>query len=746
MTQKEKFELIKTKVKNIIPVHVLKPGIVESFTCQCPAHKDTHNSMCVSLTADKVLFHCFVCKDYKTIISTLQIEDDSIEPDETFLNIEELSRYVQLPENFLAEFGLKQLKFGVLIPYFIEGKIRYPKSHIRKHINKRKDERWVWTTKTADPLIPYGIWKLEQFSNDYLILVEGESDCWTFWYNNFNALGIPGAKNHNLLQKTHIEKFATTYILDEKDKGGETFVLGVTERLQELGYKGQIKVTTLPDVKDPSALWKKDKQNFKVLINKYLKESKEVTHSLLIPQVLQSQINAGNDNGVLETDTQNAEKFIEKYKNIIRFCNNRDEWYIWDGTRWHIDEKDIVSEFAIKVILDMYKTASTLTDKKERKRLVKWAMKSENKSRIDAMINLAKRINPDIKILSTELDSDPFLLNCKNGTLDLRNLILKKHDPKDLISKIIPVDYDINQSPDKWQDFICKVLNNNQDLKDFVQKAVGYTLTGLTNEQCLFFLYGEGHTGKSTFINTISSLMGDYTKNANFNSLTISRSESIRSDIARLSDARMVTAIESEDGQRFAESLIKALTGQDKVTARFLFEKEFEFVPKFKLWLGGNHRPRIRGGDQAIWRRIRMIPFKAIISESERIDNLKEILITEESSAILNWALIGYDEWNTKKLSPPSEVLQETEKYHKQQDLLIEWFENCCDTSDINAFTSNDELYESFTTYLNGEWEITKNSFGSKMTDKGFDVIVKRFGEKTKRVRKGIKLKENLDL
>jgi putative DNA primase/helicase len=344
-----------------------------------------------------------------------------------------------------------------------------------------------------------------------------------------------------------------------------------------------------------------------------------------------------------------------------------------------------------------------------------------------------------------EFDADDWLLNLENGVLNLRTFEFMPHNPNLKLTKSAPVTYDPNADCPKWKAFLQRIFNNNERLIRFVQRAVGYSLTGSTREQCLFFLYGTGANGKSTFLEVIRALLGDYAVTAEFSTFVADRKSSVRNDIARLHSARLVTAIEVGEGKRFAEELIKTLTGGDTVAARFLYREFFEFKPRFKVWLAANYKPEIRGTDYAIWRRIRLIPFTVTIPPEEQIPNLAEQL-KEELSGILNWALEGLRDWLANGLQPPPEVTEATEAYRAEMDIVGLFVQDACVT-DPKAVTPSKTLYEAFREWCaeNGYEPFGQTAFGRRLAAKGFSHILTYVNGRRCRCWVGIRLRSDAD-
>jgi putative DNA primase/helicase len=313
------------------------------------------------------------------------------------------------------------------------------------------------------------------------------------------------------------------------------------------------------------------------------------------------------------------------------------------------------------------------------------------------------------------------LLNVENGTLNLRTGELEKHKKEDYITRLAQVTYDPKATAPTWDRFLNEIMQENAALVEFLRRGIGYAATGSTEEQCLFILYGTGANGKSTFLNTLKALLGDYSQQTPTDSLLVKRDGAIPNDLARLKGARLVTAIEAEDGKRLAESLVKQLTGGDTITARFLRQEFFEFEPTFKIFLATNHRPVIKGTDNAIWRRIRLIPFDVTFPEDQQDRHLSKKLM-EELPGILNWVIHGCLDWREMGLDIPDKVLEATQGYREDMDVLGGFIGECCETG--VRFTSRaKELYKRYEQWCadNGERPASNKKFGQSLIERGFE-------------------------
>jgi putative DNA primase/helicase len=423
------------------------------------------------------------------------------------------------------------------------------------------------------------------------------------------------------------------------------------------------------------------------------------------------------------TDVGNAMRLVSLHGHDLRYVPEFKKWLVWDDGRWLIDEDGEIMRRAKGTAAAIYveaKSASEAGEQPMAGKLASHAGKSQALPRLKAMIELAQT-EPGISARTTELDNNNYLLGVANGVINLETGALRVPRREDLITKRALVAYDPDAQAPLFLAFLDRIMGGNQALVDFIHRAVGYSLTGITDEQCLFFLHGSGQNGKSTLLTAIKELLGDYAMQCPAESLMVKQGGgNIPNDIARLRGARMVATSETEDGRRFAETMIKQLTGQDTIAARFLFAEYFEFIPNFKIWLAANHKPVIRGDDFAIWRRIRLIPFAVTIPPEEKDGKLPEKL-RAEYPGILAWAVQGCLEWQRQGLNPPPEVLAATEEYKSEMDLIGKWIEECCITAP-HATAKASELYGNYKRWVenNGGFPLSSTKFGMKLGDRGY--------------------------
>ena len=422
----------------------------------------------------------------------------------------------------------------------------------------------------------------------------------------------------------------------------------------------------------------------------------------------------------LRADTGNAQRLVDQYGDDLIYCEATGIWYVWDGRRWAHESRSAVVRRATKAARKLFDDADKAKNEDERKALHAHAVRSNAHQRINAMVELAK-VDGRIQVTPALLDTRPMLLNVLNGTLHLETGELRGHDRTHCITKLAQVEYDQTALCPTWLTFLDRIFRSDAELIEFVQRAVGYSLTGSCEEEVLFFLYGTGANGKSTFLNTIMALLGQYACQAEFSTFTTKRNgDAPRNDLARLHGARLVCAGETSSGRKFDEALIKQVTGRDPVTCRRLYHEFFQYVPDFKLFLAANHKPMVEGTDEAIWRRICLIPFTETIPKQERDKKLGAKLLAE-LPGILNWALDGCLEWQRRGLDEPTEITKATQGYRDEMDPLAEFLEERCIIAP-EAKVKSGALHRAYAIYCEERNDDCRaqNVFGKLLAERGF--------------------------
>jgi putative DNA primase/helicase len=433
------------------------------------------------------------------------------------------------------------------------------------------------------------------------------------------------------------------------------------------------------------------------------------------------------------TDNGNARRVVERHGADLHYCHPKRSWLIWDGRRWKEDATGEAERRVKRTRDGLYSWASRKiqklgevgdgddSDRKEALaryiKILKHCLSWEGAKQVSATLQLA-RSEPGIPVLPEDLDRDPWSLNCLNGTLDLHTGQLRPHRREDLLTRLAPVEYEADATCPLWLRFLDRIMDGNQDVIEYLQRVIGYALTGDVSEQCLYFLYGGGSNGKSTFLGTIQAMLGDYAIQAVSELLMAKHNESHPTERADLFGRRFVATIETEEGKRVAESLMKQLTGGDKIKARWMHKDFFEFKPQHKIFLAANHKPVIRGRDHAIWRRIKLVPFTVTITDDEKDKALPDKL-QGELPGILAWAVRGCLDWQQRGMGEPEEVTKATHEYEAEQDDLAGFMSACCFANReyrcrVSAFL---ELYHAWS----GDKQMSQKEMSRRMRDKGYE-------------------------
>ena len=418
-------------------------------------------------------------------------------------------------------------------------------------------------------------------------------------------------------------------------------------------------------------------------------------------------------------DTGNADRFIDRYGNLYKYSYIANKFYIYDGMKWKIDDKGSIRKLIDEMIESIKDEkiihGDDVTEEEAREFFQKYYKKTRG---TQAKKNIMNELMHRRPATPDDFDRDDMLINVANGYIDLTSRELYKHDINKMFSQITNTDYTEKMQPAVWLDFLNDIFAGDQEVIRYIQKALGYSLTGSTREQIMFILFGKGRNGKSIFVEVISEILGDYSNNMQAKSLMVKKNDNVNTDIARLSKARFVTSSEPNEGFRFDEGLIKQLTGGDKVTARFLYAEEFEYTPKFKIWVSTNHKPIIRGTDDGIWRRLVLIPFDVQIPE-EKVDKDLKYKLLREAPAILNWMAEGAYMWMQEGLAMPKKLKEASKAYRNEMDVIEQFIEDECKRVDDAKVKAN-ELYELYKRWANenGNYKMSNKDFGQKMKEK----------------------------
>ncbi len=460
--------------------------------------------------------------------------------------------------------------------------------------------------------------------------------------------------------------------------------------------------------------------------------------------------NSNNDTRVLQTDMGNARRFALQHQHAIRYVAAWG-WVAWDGRRWQQDATGAAMRLARETVHQLFReaqasngTATALMRRAEEaaaahdgwgaeaaqraaadaqrtaRRGMDWAIKSQSRPRLESLLALA-RSEPELAAQPDDFDRSPWLLNVLNGTLDLRSRELRPHDPAGMITRLAPANYDPAATCPTWLAFLERVQPDSA-VRAFLQRSIGYSLTGLVSEQVFWFLYGTGANGKSVFAGVLCALLGDYGMKVRAETLMRRMNDSIPEEIAAMAGRRFALASELGEGQQLNESLIKDLTGGDRMRARYLHHNSFEYEPQAKIWMFGNHKPLVTGSDLGIWRRPRLVPFAVSIPAVERDAALLDKLLAE-LDGILVWAVEGCRQWQAEGLNTPAAVNVATAEFRSESDLIGRFLAEC--TAADDGMISAHALYLVYRAWSENEGHkpMSNTALGRKLSERGLHKV-----------------------
>lgn len=555
---------------------------------------------------------------------------------------------------------------------------------------------------------------------DVVLVTEGVKDASALHSLGFKAVGIPksdlAAKFARVFAGCHV------IVVPDRDTTGEESAKVTAARLK--GVAASVRIATLP-----GELKAKDGDGVREVLT--MKEGEAMLRQAIDDAVAwqpatKAEAKSNHDDDARlsirskegQTDIANARRLVRLHGDKLRYCHSWRKWLVWDGVRWGIDDAGRAVQLAKSVADAIWEEALHAAGADD---ALRFAAQSASERSINAMLSLAES-ETGIPIQPRDLDRDPWLLNVTNGTIELRTGKLRAHAREDLLTKISPVAFDAAADFETWDRFLARIFADDVELIGYVRRLAGYWLTGTIHEQVLPIFWGVGANGKTTFLNAVMDVLGsDHAMKAASDFLMTKRSDSHPTDKADLFSKRLVVASETEENRRLAESLVKELTGGEKVRARRMREDFWEFSPTHKLVLCTNHKPIIRGTDHAIWRRLRLVPFSVVIPDEQQDKTLPDKL-RMEASGILNWCLSGCLEWQNGGERPPKAVSVATQGYRVSQDVLRAFIDECCVTSPTAKIKAG-ELYDAYKNWCerSGEHLENQRQFGEAMTEHHFE-------------------------
>lgn len=570
---------------------------------------------------------------------------------------------------------------------------------------------WIWDLKGVR-LVPYLLPEVLSAERDRtLFVVEGEKDANRLWAESVPATTNPMGAGKWRNEYSEFLHGRAIVVISDNDDPGRRHAAQVARSLD--GVAAKVRVLELPDLPERGDV--SDWFDAGGTADELLQLAAAVPVCESSP--------ADTDEAAPDpprTDAGNGELFASLYGDRVRYDHRRRHWLVWDGHCWVEDCDGQVRRLAKLAARHRYIAAPGIDDLNARSAVAKFAIQSENRQRLDAMLAQAQS-EPPVSDPGSSWNGDPWLLGVTNGVLDLRSGLLRRGRHDDRITMRAGITFDAAASCARWMRFLDEVFRGDAELIDFIQRAVGYSLTGITSEQCMFLCYGKGANGKSVLLAVLRAIAGSYAYNAPFSLFEIHGRSAIPNDLAALVGRRLVTSSETNEGTRLNEARIKALTGCDPITARFLHGEFFTFDPLAKYWLAVNHKPTVADDSHGFWRRVQLIPFLRQFSEEEADQHLVDSLL-DELPGILAWAVEGAQEWCERGLGAPPAVRRATETYRIESDPLAAFIDQCCVEGDGLSVASS-QAYKAYKGWAYeqgmGDREMLNSTlFGTRMSAK----------------------------
>lgn len=693
----------------------------------CPAHDDRNPSLSLSNGDNGPLWFCHAGCSQDAVSAALR--EKGLFPSQSsnlvapssrsgFSTLDELAAWLA------RNAGATVSRVDLYSPDFAEIRIDNPNEKTYRPVHRSPNGTW----KVGDLPGKLPLYQADQLPINPeipVLVLEGPKCAAAARTLGFHATTSPhGAQSVRKADWTPLKDRREVVVWPDFDEPGRKYASDVRSILISLGVPRE-KIRIL----DPERFGLGTGEDIVDWIERHPGETPDLSG---IPMIKNEAPNIGVDDPH-PTDLGNCFRLVRRHGENIRYVGAWKKWLVWQGNHWEIDNAGNIERFAKDTALripeeifgETERLMQTVDDtesekiRKKIKEILGWAQKSEAENRLGAMINLAKteaKIARDPEVF----DNDPFLFGVKNGVIDLRTgqLIEPKRDQ--YITKNSGIEYRPGSEAPAWKTFLERI-QPDPDVRSFLKRWCGYCLTGDTSEQCFAIFYGTGRNGKTTLVDTVMHILGTWARQADFQTFAVKDHDSISNDLARLAGCRLVSASEGADGVRLDEAEVKKLTGGDRITARFLHAEFFEYTPSFKIVLSTNHKPQIRGTDEGIWSRIRLVPFGITIPENERDPNLKKKLFVE-APGILNWMIDGCREWQQIGLGTPEAIKVATGEYRESSDLIGRWISERTVVTPKAEGTIKD-LYQDFCSWTDEEGIVrapAKKKFSEAITEKGF--------------------------
>lgn len=680
----------------------------------CPAHADGQQSLGVARAdGDVVLLKCYAGCSTAAVVAAIGLtlkdlypsKEKAAHPRQEGVSVQRLAYEKALDAGWLRDAcGLRDVpeRRQVEVPY---RDVLGDEVATRVRSAVRAKDGSYWKVRGTKPVL-YGLWKLPEFRAwgvRELVVCEGETNCWALWAHRLPALGVPGATSHKTIQDpAAFAGFDAVVVWQDPDAAGAGFAAAVGDRLRASGYAGRVVVASVPGAKDPADVQMRHRGEFPAAWRAIVAAARDWVPPVapnapapgLLPKTVERLEAALKVTGVCDwgefefTEAGNAGRLERLHGADLKFIKQWNAWYVWDGGRWREDATLEVYRRADRTVHSLMLEAQLAPGKPGLDEAVKWWHRSQTAKVLENTIKLARaagRIPADF----SQFDCRPWLLNCPNGTVDLRTGVAAPHRRDDLLTTLCPTPYDPNAACPTWELFLDRVFPKDPQRPDeggnavmiaFLQRLLGYCLTGQVLSNLLPIFWGGGSNGKSTLLDVVQDVVGGaYAMQAPPGFLMAKNTEGHPTELADLWGKRLVVATETAQNRRLDEALVKQLTGGDKIRARKMRQDHWEFSPTHKLLLCTNHRPTVRGNDHGIWRRLLLVPFQVQFWDPAKGESGHELYkvdlhmkgrLRAEAPGILAWMVRGCLDWQAKGLEQPAEVQDVTREYREEEDVL----------------------------------------------------------------------------
>jgi putative DNA primase/helicase len=680
-----------------------------NYKAQCPAHEDRTASLSVTKgNSGAILLKCFAGCSYKDIIGALGFSAKQLFPPS--------STQPPAKKTLVATYDYKDAA----------GELRYQVCRMApKDFRQRRPDGnggWIWNMQGV-ARIPYRLNEL--IGHQTIYIAEGEKDVDSLWTvgcaatTNVGGAGKWKDSDSDALVAVGVKR---VILLPDNDDPGRDHMTMVARSVKAAGLAlVVVSLSGLP-LKGDISTWfagGHDRADLEKLVGAkpyVLAKGGSIMTDDEDP-------NVSDPYGAAvwkQTDLGVAESFVHRFGDKVRYNHKHKEWLVWNCHHWRNDRNEEIRRKATEHVRLWQTEAMSIRDMDTKRSVATFTLRLEKSAALGTLVDLSRAMLP-ISDTGDNWDADPMLVGSPNGVIDLSTGELRPGTPNDRITLQTSEDFDINAPCERWQTFVNEIFDNDAELISFIHRAVGYSLTADTREQCFFMCVGHGANGKSTFLSALSAVFGDYgyTTDTNVFASNAGSKDSTPYDLAELLGRRMVLMSETKANSRMNEQAIKNFTGGERINAQKKFGHPFEFQPVGKLWMGINHQPKVIDDSHGFWRRVRLIPFTRTFSGSQDNRNLKQELMAE-APGILAWAVRGCREWLAQGLNPPASVMKATDAYQESEDPILDFILERVEVELAHEVPCNG-------TYLSyKEWArdqgmseketLTKNSFGRLMT------------------------------